>query len=135
MVCQPAHSIPSFMSPSLLSFATHPRPGGVSPVQLIEIGWRLSFGVRPSLVTAMRLPRLSQTFASRLIRGCLTISYETINTCYIHSFRHNAVSIIHFGSEPTTTKSLCAPRLSMTVTLLQECCSRHNFTEQSMTRL
>ena len=45
----------------------------------------------------------------------------------IHSFRLNAVSIIHFGSDTTTTKSLCAPRLSMTVILLQEYCSRHTY--------
>src|SRR5208282_2904212 len=40
-----------------------------------------------------------------------------------------------FGSDPTTTKSLCAHWLSTTIIFLQEYCLRHNFTVQSMTRL
>jgi hypothetical protein len=61
-----------FQATVVAKLAMPRRPGGVSLAQLIAIGLRLSFAGRLAWVTGIRRPKLSQTFASRLMTSFLT---------------------------------------------------------------
>ena len=99
----------SSRAPSLPNWAMPRWPGGVSPVVMIEIGWKLFSVVLPGLATEVRRTQTSLTFVSSLIKCWSTEPNETSIIFYTHFSRQNAVNNIRYDSSHITFKFLCKP--------------------------